>query len=52
MIPAYLGYKAGDDATSEQKEAMERWMDYGFDSLEDFNRLEEAQETLRNLNNR
>ena len=32
--------------------AIEKWLDYGFDSLEDFNRLEEAQETLRNLNNR
>tara|TARA_Y100000385_G_scaffold199174_1_gene206248 strand:- start:1789 stop:2592 length:804 start_codon:yes stop_codon:yes gene_type:complete len=52
MIPAYLGYRAGDDATPEQKKAIEKWMDYGFDSLEDFNRLEAAQETLRNLNNR
>ena len=50
MIPAVRGYQAGDDATPEQKKAMEKWMDYGFDSLEDFNKLEEAQETLRNLN--
>ena len=32
--------------------SIEKWMDYGFDSVEDFNRLEEAQEALRNLNNR
>jgi hypothetical protein len=50
MLPARNGYLAGDEATPEQKKAMEKWMDYGFDSLEDFNRLEEAQETLRNLN--
>lgn len=50
MLPARNGYLAGDDATPEQKKAMKKWMDYGFDSLEDFNRLEEAQETLRNLN--
>jgi hypothetical protein len=50
MLPARNGYLAGDEATPEQKKAMKKWMDYGFDSLEDFNRLEEAQETLRNLN--
>jgi hypothetical protein len=50
MIPAVRGYEAGDEATPEQKKAMKKWMDYGFDSLEDFNKLEEAQETLRNLN--
>jgi hypothetical protein len=52
MVPAYLGYNAGDEATPEQKAAMKKWEEFGFDSLEDFLRLEEAQETLRNLNNR
>ena len=52
MVPAYLGYNAGDDATPEQKASMKKWEEFGFDSLEDFLRLEEAQETLRNLNNR
>ncbi len=52
MVPAYLGYNAGDNATPEQKAAMKKWADFGFDSLEDFLKLEEAQETLRNLNNR
>jgi hypothetical protein len=52
MIPALRGMAAGDEATSEQKVAIEKWAGYGFDSVEDFYRLEEAQETLRNLNNR
>ena len=52
MIPALRGYQAGSNATPEQKEAMDKWVEYGFDSEEDFNRLEEAQVTLRNLNNR
>jgi hypothetical protein len=52
MIPALRGIEAGDEATPEQKAAIEKWAGYGFDSVEDFYRLEEAQETLRNLNNR
>ena len=44
--------EAGDDATPEQKASIEKWAGYGFDSVEDFYRLEEAQETLRNLKNR
>ena len=52
MIPALRGMAAGDDATPEQKASIEKWAGYGFDSVEDFYRLEEAQETLRNLNNR
>lgn len=55
MIPAANGHFAkeqGMEVTSGQKEAMERWSNYGFDSYEDFQTIEEAQETLRNLNNR
>lgn len=52
MIPALRGMAAGDEATPEQKSAIEKWAGYGFDSVEDFYRLEEAQEALRNLNNR
>ena len=52
MIPALRGLAAGDSATPEQKAAIDKWAEYGFDSVEDFYRLEEAQETLRNLNNR
>ena len=32
--------------------AMEKWLDYGFDSLEDFIRMEEGQATWNALNNR
>jgi len=55
MIPAANGHFAkqqGMEVTSGQKEAMDRWNEYGFDSYQDFATLEEAQETLRNLNNR
>ena len=51
-ILAMKAYERGDDATPEQKAARERWSELGFDSLEDFITLDEAQETLRNLNNR
>ena len=52
MVPALRGYQAGDNATPDQKKAIKKWEEYGFDSLEDFNRLEEVQTTLRNLQNR
>lgn len=52
MVPAFRGYQAGDDATPEQKKAIKKWEDFGFDSLEDFTRLEEIQQNLRNLRNR
>ena len=52
LVPAYMGYNAGDSATPEQKAAMKKWEEYGFDSLEDILKLEEAQTTLRNLNKR
>lgn len=52
MIPALRGYQAGESATAEQKDSMRMWEEYGFDSEEDFLRIEEAQTTLRNLNNR
>jgi hypothetical protein len=55
MIPAANGHFAkenGMEVTSGQQEAMDRWTEFGFDSYKDFSRIEEAQETLRNLNNR
>lgn len=52
MIPALKGLAAGDDATPEQRTAIELWSGYGFDSVEDFYNLEASQETLRNLNKR
>ena len=53
MIPALRGLSVGDDErTPEQKEAIKTWEAYGFDSVEDYNRLEAAQQTLRNLENR
>lgn len=55
MIPASNGHFAkenGMEVTSGQQEAMDRWTEFGFDSYDDFSRIEEAQETLRNLNNR
>jgi hypothetical protein len=52
MIPALRGLAAGDDATPEQRTAIELWSGYGFDSVEDFYNLEASQETLRNLNKR
>jgi len=55
MIPAANGHFAkqqGMEVAEGQQEAMDKWAEFGFDSYEDFSRLEEAQETLRNLNNR
>lgn len=55
MIPAANGHFAkenGMEVTSGQQAAMDRWAEFGFDSYDDFSRIEEAQETLRNLNNR
>ena len=55
MIPAVNGHFAkeqGMEIASGQQEAMDKWAEFGFDSYEDFLRIEEAQETLRNLNNR
>ena len=55
MIPAANGYFAKTqnmEVTKEQQEAMDKWFEFGFDSYEDFVRIEEAQETLRNLDNR
>lgn len=55
MIPAANGYFAkqqGLEVAEGQQEAMDKWAEFGFDSYEDFLRVEEAQETLRNLNNR
>ena len=51
MIPALAGYESGNP-TPTQKEAMEKWLDYGFDSLEDFLIVEEQQSILRNIANR
>ena len=53
MIPALRGLSVGDDErTPEQKTAIKTWEAYGFDSVEDYTRLEAAQQTLRNLENR
>ncbi len=53
MIPALRGLSVSEDErTPEQKKAIKMWEGYGFDSVEDYYKLEEAQETLRNLSNR
>jgi hypothetical protein len=53
MIPALRGLSVSEDErTPEQKKAIKTWEAYGFDSVEDYYKLEEAQETLRNLANR
>ena len=53
MIPALRGLSVSEDErTPEQKQAIKTWEGYGFDSVEDYYKLEEAQETLRNLANR
>ena len=55
MIPAANGHFAkqqGMEVAEGQQEAMDKWAEFGFDSYEDFLRIEEAQETLRKLNNR
>jgi hypothetical protein len=53
MIPALRGLSVSEDERSpEQKKAIKLWEGYGFDSVEDYYKLEEAQETLRNLANR
>ena len=55
MIPAANGYFAkeqGMEIAEGQLEAMKKWEEFGFDSYEDFLRIEKAQETLRNFNNR
>jgi hypothetical protein len=53
MIPALRGLSVSEDErTPEQKKAIKTWEAYGFDSVEDYYKLEEAQETLRNLSNR
>ena len=53
MIPALRGLSVSEsERTPEQKQAIKTWEGYGFDSVEDYYKLEEAQETLRNLANR
>ena len=53
MIPALEGLSVSkEERTPEQSEAIKLWEGYGFDSVEDYYKIEEAQETLRNLNNR
>jgi hypothetical protein len=53
MIPALRGLSVSEgERTPEQKKAIKMWEGYGFDSVEDYYKLEEAQETLRNLANR
>jgi len=53
MIPALRGLSVSEgERTPEQKEAIKTWEGYGFDSVDDYYNLEEAQETLRNLANR
>jgi len=53
MIPALRGLSVSEsERTPEQKAAIKTWEAYGFDSVEDYYKLEEAQETLRNLANR
>ena len=53
MIPALRGLSVSEsERTPEQKAAIKTWEAYGFDSVEDYYKLEEAQETLRNLSNR
>jgi hypothetical protein len=53
MLPALRGLSVSEsERTPEQKQAIKTWEGYGFDSVEDYYKLEEAQETLRNLANR
>ena len=53
MIPALRGLSVSEsERTPEQKAAIKTWEAYGFDSVEDYTRLEAAQQTLRNLENR
>ena len=53
MIPALRGLSVSEEErTPEQTKAIKMWEGYGFDSVEDYYKLEEAQETLRNLSNR